>query len=127
MAATLSTQAIQIANAEISIGQQLSFIKTQIDQLAAQYTQLTLSTVFAAMATCISNTDGSLGTVDVSPNAAHPIDPRVAAQSGMTRAILATDLASLNTLLQAVSTLLAGSAATQQGQSPQLLAKLVGG
>jgi len=111
----------------MTIGQQLNSLKGSIDQIAAQYTQLTLSGVFNAMATAVVNTDGSLGTQDGSPNAAHPIDPRVPAQSALTRAILATDIASLNTLVQAVSTLLAGSAVSQQGQSPQLLAKITGG
>jgi hypothetical protein len=127
MAATLQTQAIQIANGLMSIAQQLASIKGSIDMLATQYTQLTLSGVFNAMHTAPVNADGSLGTADLSPVLTNPIDTRVAAQSTLTRTILATDLASLNTLVQAVSTLLAGSAVSQQGQSPQLLAKLVGG
>jgi hypothetical protein len=79
------------------------------------------------MVTTPVNADGTLGTADATPNVAHPIDPRVPAQAGLTRAVLAADLGSALTMLQAVSTLLAGSAVTQQGQSPQILAKFVGG
>jgi hypothetical protein len=127
MSASLSSQAIQIANGLITITQQLAGLKTSIDQLSAQYTSLTLGTPLAAMATTPVNADGTLGTVDGSPNVNNPIDPRVPAQAGLTRAVKATDIGSALTMLQAVSTLLAGSAVTTQAQSPQILAKFVGG
>jgi hypothetical protein len=130
MTASPSSQAIYVANSLINIGQQLSSLEVTINNLSSQYTLLTLGTALAAMATCVVNADGTLGAADGTPTsgATHVIDTRVAAQAGLSRAISAADLASLNTLLQAVAQVLSGGAPpAQQGQSPQLLAKLVGG
>jgi hypothetical protein len=123
--ATLQSQAVQMANGLISVGQALAAAKVQIDQLSAQYTQLTLGTTLAALATAAVNSDGSLGTQDGSPTSGHVIDIR--AITGLSRAISASDLGSLLSGLQAVSTLLSGSSVSQQGQMPQILAKIVGG
>lgn len=125
MSATLQSQAIQIANGLIAVGQSLAAAKAQIDALGTQYTALALGTPLGALATTVVNTDGSLATADVSPVSGHVIDTRVI--TAMTRAISATDIGSLLTGLQAVSTLLAGSATAQQGQMPQILAKITGG
>lgn len=123
MAITLQSQAIDVANDLMSIAQALVGLKQRIDQRSSEFTQLTLGTVFANLATAAVGADGSLGAADLLPNVAHVIDPRVV--TTISRAISSNDLASLNTLLQAISTLLTGSAVTQQGQSPQLLAKLI--
>lgn len=129
MAATLQTQTIQAINNIILAANQFSAAKALIDQVSATYTQLTLGTVIAALATTAVGADGSLGTADVSPNVAHTIDPRVYAALPLPlgRAISSNDVGSLLTGLQAVSLLLAGSAAAQQGQLPQILAKVSGG
>lgn len=123
--ATVQTQNVGIANTIIDIVQQLSLLKGRIDAVAAQFTQLTSQTTLNAMATCAVNADGSLGTADGSPNAAHPIDTRVI--QALNRAVLASDLGSALTGINMVSTLLAGGAPTQQGQMPSILAKFVGG
>ena len=125
MPATLQTQAVQVANNLIGIAQTLYQLQDQINLNAAQFMQLTLGSVFTAMATCASNADGSLGAADAAPAAGHVIDTRVV--TGLSRAVSANDLATLNTLLQSVATLLSGAAVTQQGESPQLLNKLIGG
>src|SRR5690348_2782599 len=114
MSASLQSQAISVANQLISIGQQVYNLQQQINGTNGVYIQLTLSTALAALPTCVVNTDGSLGTADGSPNAAHVIDTRIAAASSLNRAISANDLASLNTFVAAVASLAAGSAVSQQ-------------
>lgn len=129
MTATLQTQTIQIIDSLVMAANLFTAAKAAIDQVSATYTQETLGTVIAALATAPLAADGSLGTSDVSPNSAHPIDYRIYASLAipLTRAISANDIGSLLTGLQAVSTMLAGGAASQQGQLPQLLAKVSGG
>jgi hypothetical protein len=114
---TPNSQAIELANALVDIAQRLVY--------AAQYIELTLGTTFEAMGTIGTNADGSLGEDDATPNPAHPISPRLYVEIG--RLISANDIGSLMTLLQEVSKLLKGQPVAQQGQAPQLLAKLVGG
>lgn len=126
MSATLQTQALQIANSLINLGQNFYQLENQINLLSTQFMQLTLGTVLGAMATTAVNTDGSLGTADPSPVSGHVIDTRVL--TGLSRAISATDLATLNTLAQAIAQLLSGGTPpTQQGEAPQLLNKIYGG
>lgn len=125
MSATLQSQAVAIANQLIGIGQQVYNVQQQINQSNGVYGQLSLSAVLAALPTCAVNADGSLGTADGSPNPAHVVDTRVV--ENLSRTISANDLASLSTFVAAVSLLAAGSAVTQQGQAPQLLAKLISG
>lgn len=127
MAATLKSQAINIANQLISCAQTLAIVKDQIDLANAQWSALTLQGVLDAFPTAAANADGGLGGADGSPTAGHPIDVRAAEVGNLSRAISSADLASLNQLLAAVSTLLKGSAVMQQGQAPGLMAKLVGG
>lgn len=125
MSSTGNSQAIALANEMIALGQQLWNVQQQIQGAVQQFGQLTLATVFNAMATAAVAADGQLGAADISPNVAHVIDTRVYTQ--LSRVISANDLASLEGLLAAVDTLLKGGAVVQQGQAPQLLQKLVGG
>lgn len=127
MAATLKSQAIDIANRLISAAQTLASVKDQIDLANAQWTALTLKGVLDAFPTAAMNADGGMGASDTNPVAGHPIDVTAAGTGNLSRSISANDLTALSTLLGAVSKLLAGEAVTQQGQSPGLLAKLVGG
>lgn len=122
MSSTLQSQAIAVANQLIAIGQNIYNAQQQSNQSNGVYTQLTLSTVLAALPTCAVNADGTLGAADGTPNPAHVIDTRVIA--GLNRAISANDLASLSTFSGAVIALASGNTVTQQGQAPQLLAKL---
>ena len=125
MAATSQSQAVAIANNLIGIAQSLYGLQTSIQQATGQFTQLTLATPLGAMATTAVNTDGSLGTADATPVSGHVIDTRVI--TSLNRAVSATTIESLVTLLQAVNTLLSGSTVSQQGQAPQVLAQLSGG
>jgi hypothetical protein len=129
MTTTLESQAIGVANTLLMTAQSLVALVNTINATSTEYTQLTLGTVFSAMATAAVNADGSLGTADATPNAAHPINPAaLLTAQGLTlnRAISATDLGSLLTFLQAVASLAAGNVVTQQGQAPQILAKITG-
>ena len=126
MSTTLQTQALQIANTLINISQSLYQLENNINLISTQFTQLTLGNVFNAMPTTAVNADGSLGTADATPVSGHVIDTRLV--PGLNRAISATDLATLNTLAQAVAQLLSGGTVpAQQGEAPQLLNKIYGG
>ena len=122
---TPNTQAIAIANQEIDIAQQLVAIMAIIDHAASQFVQLTLGTTFGAMGTLTVRPDGTIGDPDTTPNPDHPLDPGLYPE--ITRLVTANDIGSLNTLLQEVSKMLKGQPVSQQGQAPQLLARLVGG
>jgi hypothetical protein len=125
MAATTQSQAVAAANTLLAIAVELANIQAAITQATTQYTQLAMGSTLAAMATAASNADGSLGTADPSPVSGHVIDTRVL--PNLSRAVSATDLGTLVTLVSAVATLLNGTAPATQGEAPQLLAKLVGG
>lgn len=126
MTGTLQSQTIAAINNLIFAANQLTAAKRLIDQVTTTYSQLTMGSVVTALATSPVNPDGSLGTADGSPNATHVIDPRIYASTSppLSRAISSGDVASLLTGLQGVSTFLSGAAAAQQGQLPQLLAKV---
>lgn len=125
MASNLNTQAIGLANQLIALISQAENFQLQIDSVVTQYNLVTAGTTLSAMSTITPNPDGTLpATSDGAPNAAHPISPLV--YPTISRAVLATDLASAVTGLTAISTLIKGAAAAQQGQLPQLVAKFTG-
>jgi hypothetical protein len=118
------TQAIGILNAMVDAAATLYTELETIQQLNSQWLNETLATEVAAMATCASLPDGSLGAADGTPNTAHLIDTRV--YSTLKRALSEADYAALNTFFSAFINLMAGAAVTQQGQAPGLFARLAG-
>jgi len=102
MAATPQSQAINGANDELIIMQQLQQVRAAIDNWLKQYTASAYSTLWNAMATTAVNGDGSLGTADGSPNNAHVIDTRLAGAANLLTPISANNLVNGAALFQAL-------------------------
>jgi hypothetical protein len=111
MATTLTKKdaAVNAANALIGIMQQLKALRQQVNDFVTQYTQENYSAAWNAFATAAQNADGSLGGADGSPNTANPIDTRVTNQSGLSKAVTATQLVNAVATLQDLQTFLTGS------------------
>ena len=123
MATTQETQAANTANTIINLTGSMLAIKQQIDAVSTQWTNLGVANMVNAFPTAPLLTTGGLGTADVSPNVAHPIDTRTTDGALINRAIAANDIASMLTYLQGLSTAIGGGAASANGAAPSLLAK----
>ena len=124
MAATKQSQAVGTYNDVLTLVQQMVSLRDQAAIVVAHYNRQAASTTWAAFATAALSADGSLGTVDVSPIATHPIDTRVI--TGAARAALATDVVSAVTALSAFG-LFCGNGVVPQLDRSALLDTLVGG
>lgn len=111
MAPTKQLQAVALLNQTYSLINQLQGLGLAVNALASQYNNTGASTFWSAMPTCAQNADGSLGTADATPNAAHPIDTRVV--TGLLRAVPANDGMSLVAALQAFQLYFSGGAVPQ--------------
>lgn len=123
MATTLETQVANVANGIIATVSQAATLKLQIDQLSAAWTNLGAANLLNLFPTTAATTTGGLGTADVSPNVAHPIDTRTAVGGEISRALSANDIASMLTFIQGVSNVVGGSAVSTNGAAVSLLAK----
>jgi hypothetical protein len=99
MPATKQAAAIAFGNAMLSLANQMTGLRAAVNDLVTQYNSESHSAVWTALATAPLNTDGSLGAADGSPNTAHPIDTRVAANSGLNRAVSETQLVAMVTFM----------------------------
>ncbi len=97
--ATKLDQAVSAANALITLMKSLKANRITLNDFVTQYNSEGLSTTWAAMATAVQNTDGSLGPADGSPTSGHPIDTRVTALGNLTTAVTAAQLVAGVTLL----------------------------
>lgn len=127
MPATPQSQAIAVSNQLISTAQAIYNLSVTATQNVGLFNQNAMAGTLNALATCATNADGSLGIVDASPVNGHVINTALPANSGLNRAISAADLATIVTFLTAFNSLVAGTAVAQQGEAPQLLAKLING
>lgn len=125
MAATPQTQAIAIANTIIGLAQQLKTLSDQIAAVNLQWQDDGTANTLNALATTTVNVDGTAGTVDGTPNVAHPIN--VAVYTALNRAISANDLASLLTVLNSVPNYVAGGAISATPGVRGILNKVIGG
>jgi hypothetical protein len=125
VAATQQSQAIQIANQLISLSQTLMSIYQGMVVLDAAWSDDGTATVIAALGTVALNADGSLGAADGAPNVAHPINP--ALFPVLTRALSSNQITQLKTILDAVVTLVNGSAVSAQTGARGILNAAVGG
>lgn len=124
--ATPQTQAIQIANTVISTAAQVQTLYQNIGNLIQQYNDIGASTYWAQFSTCATNSDGSLGSADGSPNTAHVMDTRVV--TGINRAISANALSALVSVYESFKNSLDGTADwPQQGGVRQIIDEAVGG
>lgn len=71
---TPQSKAIQSANLIILYMGQFQTLRQQINDIVAQYNSESYGTIWNALPTSVLNPDGTLGTNDGSPNAAHPIN-----------------------------------------------------
>lgn len=123
---TPNTQSLAVANALISNAQALMTIYNSQVILDAQWTDDSVATYLAAMTTAPLNTDGTQSiTADGSPNSAHPI--MASAYPLLSRPLSSTQLSQLKTILDAVVTLVNGSAVSAQTGARGILNFAVGG
>lgn len=123
--ATNNTQAIQIANGLISCANQLLALYNQIGVLNTAWTDDAVANTLNAMTTVALNSDGTQGTADSTPNVAHPISLTV--YPTLNRSISANQLASLNTVLGTITTLVNGSAVSAQSGFRAIINNATGG
>lgn len=112
MATTKLDRAIIAANNLIGISVTLRGLRGQINDFVTNYTDEGFSTIWSNFATAAQNADGSLGTVDGSPNVTHPIDTRVASQTALTKDVSETQLAAGITMIQQLQNFFGNSAVT---------------
>jgi hypothetical protein len=125
MAATQQSQAIQIANNLCAIDSLLMSVYQQMVALDAAWTDTGAATVIAAMATAPLLADGSLGTADVTPNVAHPIDTRIFPTVQHT--LSSNQIGQIKTILDGIVTYVNGLAVTTQPGARQILNSGIGG
>ncbi len=125
MSGTLNSQAIKVANTIVSLSQQMMTNYQQIVALDAAWTDIGAATVIAAMATATLNADGSIGSVDATPNTAHPINALLYPQ--LSQAVSSTQLAQAKTILDALRSLIEGSAVSAQGGARAILTAMING
>lgn len=111
--ATKQDAAVSAANTLISLHQTLRSLRLTLNDFITQYNSEGYSATWAALATAAQNADGSLGAVDGAPNTAHPIDTRVSAQAGLSRAVTQAQLVAGVVLLQQIQKLLTNLAPAQ--------------
>lgn len=119
---TQQDQAIAVANQMFSAANQCSTLASQLTALHTTWTNLSVANKLNAMPTAPLLTTGALGTPDGSPNTANPIDTRVSGLSGISKAMSANNVASLDTYLQGIISAIGGGAISANGSAPQLLA-----
>jgi hypothetical protein len=125
MAATQQSQAIQVANQLISLSSALLSIYQQMVVLDAAWTDDAVATTVAAMATTALNADGSAGSVDATPNTAHPIN--LALYPTLSRAVSSTQIAQAKTIMDGIVAYVGGSAVTTQVGARGILNAVSGG
>jgi hypothetical protein len=125
MTATPNSQVIQQANLVISTaGQFMSLFQTMLT-LDAAWTDDAVATVLATMGTVALNPDGTLGTVDASPVASHPINPTI--YPGLTRAVSLNQITLAKTIMDGFVSYINGQAVTTQVSARLALNALIGG
>lgn len=125
MTATLQSQALQVANQLMSLSQQLLGIYQQMVILDAAWSDDAAATVIAAMATTALNADGSAGTADATPNAAHPIN--LVTYPTLSRAVSSTQIAQAKTIMDGIVAYVGGQAVSTQVGARAILNAVTGG
>lgn len=120
---TQETQVADVANTLISLTAQLWSIAQQISTASSKVTPLDVATKLAQFPTAALTATGGIGTVDGTPNVAHPINIGVAPGTLLNRAISYNDLSALLTYLTNIAAAINGSAVSAQATAPTLIAK----
>ena len=125
MSGTLNSQAVKTANQIVALSAQLIATYQQIVALDAAWTDTSAATVLAAMGTIAPNADGSLGTPDGTPNAAHPINTLL--YPVMVQAVSSTQLAQAKTILDGLRSYIDGQAVSTQVGARAILNAVING
>lgn len=115
-------QAADIANSIIQITATLYGMSQQINQLNAQWTNLSVANKLNAFPTAPLLATGAIGTADGTPVVTNPINTGVAPGSLVHRPISPSNFASLLTYINGVSAAISGSAVSANGAAAQLTA-----
>lgn len=120
-----NTQAIAVANGLIQASSQLMGLYQLMTQLDQQWTDDAVATTLANMGTVALNADGTPGTADASPNAAHPINLNT--YPGLSRLISSNQIAQLKTILDGIVNYVGGQAVSTQAGARAILNAGIGG
>jgi hypothetical protein len=123
--ANANTQAIQVVQGLVSASQQLMALYNLMVTLDAQWTDQSVATIVAAMATVTQNADGTQGASDGSPNVAHPIN--LTTYPSMPRSISSNQVGQLKTILDGIVNYVGGQAVSTQTGARAILNAAVGG
>lgn len=120
---TQQDQTTLLANELLNLTSSLWSIQQRINTASAAWTNIGAAAKLAAFPTAALTTTGGLGAVDGSPNVANPIDTRPPLiGAGVTVAVSSSQLASILTFLQGISTAIGGGAVSTNGAAVQLVA-----
>lgn len=119
------TQAITNANQIIALSSSLLSLYNDITVLTNSWSDDNSLTILQNFGTCAQNTDGSLGTIDTTPNNAHPIN--LANYPGLNRQVSANQLINALVQLEAVVSYLNGNALSATPGARTVLNAVVGG
>jgi hypothetical protein len=125
MASTPNSQAVQTANALITLSGQLMALYQQMVILDAAWTDDAVATTLAAMGTTAINTDGTIGAADGSPNAAHPMSLTI--YPNLTRAVSSTQIGQAKTIMDGLVSYINGGAVSTQVGARAILNAVIGG
>lgn len=122
MPSTQETLVAGVANQIIHLTSALALIQQQINLASAQWTNLSAATKLNAFPTAAATTTGGIGVADGSSVTTNPINTGVAPGTEIVAAISATNVASMLTYLQGISTAIGGGALSANGAAVQLVA-----
>lgn len=125
MPATPNSQSLQVANQLLSLSQQLLGVYQQMVILDAAWTDDSVATILAALTTTALNADGTPGTADGAPNAAHPIS--LVAYPALSRAVTSTQIAQAKTIMDGIVAYVNGQAVSTQAGARAILNAVTGG
>lgn len=118
MAQLTSDVAVANANQVMTLVQLLKQLRQQLAELVTVNANNPLGNLWNTLNTTAVLSDGELGTADAAgtPNAAHPIDPRV--YPALSRLVKSSDLTNALQVLVDLQTFLAGTATTANAARP---------
>lgn len=114
-------QLVQLANDMCQLMQRARVELQTATDLLNQYTNLDAGAGFAALPTCPTNPDGSLGLTDTTPVVDHVIDNRVIGRLSV--AITSYDLGVVHDIIAEYVHLLQGVAVATQQYAPAMMAR----
>jgi hypothetical protein len=120
MSQSRQDKALAQANALLATMVQFQGLRSSLDELLYQYQNEGYNGIWANLATCALNADGSLGAADASPNTAHPIDTRVGNNGVLTRSVTQQQLVAGIVFLQDFQKFLNNQAVTTSQRSQTL-------